>query len=94
MTLISGEKFWPISDEPKITPLPFKKMLGRPRILKKKEEHEKGDGERLHRTGREMTCQYYFDNYYCKKIPLTVFAYPSCLQNLRHWLSAYPPIPE
>ena len=60
MTPIAGENFWPLSHEAPISPPPLKKMPGRPKTLRRKEEHEKESGQRLHRTGREMTCQYCF----------------------------------
>ena len=60
MTPIAGEKFWPLGYDAPLSPPPFKKMPGRPKTLRRKEEHEKGSGQRLHRTGREMTCQYCF----------------------------------
>ena len=66
MTTLNGEKFWPKTLEPLIKPPAFKKMLGRPKINRKKEEFEIGSNGRLIKRGRQMTCQYYFGKRYNK----------------------------
>ena len=47
MSTLNGEKFWPETTEPTTKPPPFKKMPGRPKVNRKKEEHEIGSNGRL-----------------------------------------------
>ena len=47
MSTLNGKKFWPKSTEPPTKPPSFKKMPGRLKVNRKKEEHEIGSNGRL-----------------------------------------------
>ena len=56
MNPLNGESLWPETSEPLIKPPPFKKMPGRLRKNRRKEETEIGSNGRLIRRGRVMIC--------------------------------------
>ena len=60
MSTLNGEKFWPECIEPPTKPPPFKKMPGRPKISRRKEEYEIGSNGRLIKRGRQVTYQHCF----------------------------------